>query len=66
MQQWRGHINPPPLCGMERERSTLQRITYAAMEGAIPPHALEGSSSPREWEELVGWVLGELVRLPTG
>jgi hypothetical protein len=41
MQQWRSHLNPPPLRRMERERSTLQRITYAAMEGAIPPHALE-------------------------
>jgi hypothetical protein len=51
---------------MKRERSTLQRITNAAMEEAIPPYALEGSSSPKEWEELVGWVLGELGRLPTG
>jgi len=44
----------------------LQCITNAAMKGAIPSHALEGSSSPREWEELVGWVLGQLVRLPSG
>jgi hypothetical protein len=26
--------------------------------------AMEGSSTPREGEELVGWVLGELVKLP--
>jgi hypothetical protein len=51
---------------MESERSTLQLITSTAMEGAISPHALEGSSTPKEWEELVGWVLGELVRLPPG
>jgi hypothetical protein len=51
---------------MEKERSTLQRITSTAMEGAIPSCALEGSSTPKEWEELVGWVLGELVRLPNG
>ncbi len=43
-----------------------KHITSTAMEGAIPPHALERSSTPKEWEELVGWVLGELVRLPTG
>ncbi len=41
MQKYRGHLNPPPLRRMERERSTLQHITYAAMEGAIPPCALE-------------------------
>jgi hypothetical protein len=50
---------------MEKERSTLQHITSKAMEGAIPPRALEGSSPPKECKELVGWVLGELVRLPT-
>jgi hypothetical protein len=62
----RVYLNLPPTGWMERERSALQRITSTAMEGAIPPCVLEGSSSPREWKELVGWVLGELVRLPTG
>jgi hypothetical protein len=62
----RSHLNLPPIGWMERERSALQRITSKAIEGAIPPRALEGSSTPKEWEELVGWVLGELVRLPTG
>jgi hypothetical protein len=38
-------------------KGTLRHITYAAMEEAIPPRALEGSSTPKEWEELVGWVL---------
>jgi hypothetical protein len=51
---------------MERERSALQCITSKVMEGAIPLRALEGSSTPKEWEELVDWVLGEIVRLPTG
>jgi hypothetical protein len=51
---------------MERERSALQCITSTAMEGAIPPCVLEGSSTSKEWEEIVGWVLGELGRLPTG
>ncbi len=62
----RATLIPPPMWWMERERSALQRITNAGMEWAIPPHALEGSSSPREWDEPVGWVLGELVRLPSG
>ncbi len=46
---------------MERERSALQHITSTAVEGAIPPRALERSSTPKEWEELVGWVLESLL-----
>jgi hypothetical protein len=51
VQQYRGHLIPPPMRWMERERSTLQHITSAAMEGGIPPMALEGSLNPKEGEE---------------
>ncbi len=42
---------PPPTQRLERERSTLQHLTSAAMEGTIPPCALEGSSTPGGGEE---------------
>ncbi len=46
VQQLRGHFNPPPMRWMERERSTLQRITSTAMEGEIPPNGIGGIFEP--------------------